>query len=61
MTLSSQPFADIGVADPDGEQASGDGKHQNVHHWVCSMLRPDIARLSIALPGQGGSKQINYA
>ena len=54
MVDSSQPFADIGVADPRGEQAEGDGEHQNIHHEVYSLLRLDVAALGIARSGRGG-------
>ena len=48
MSLSLQPFADIGVADPGGEQADGDGDHENIHHGKCSVLRLDVAALGVA-------------
>jgi hypothetical protein len=51
MALSSQPFADIGIADPDGEQAGGDGKHQNVHHGVWLRVL-DMARSASPSPGK---------
>jgi hypothetical protein len=54
MALSSQPFADIGVADADGEQAEGDGKHQDIHHGVCSGLRLDMERSGSPDPGWTG-------
>jgi hypothetical protein len=59
MALSSQPFADIGVADPGGEQAGEDGKHQNVHHGVCSVFHPSMAALSITKSRQGGLRYVN--
>jgi hypothetical protein len=37
----------------DGEQTGDDAKHQNVHHGVSSVLRPDLAAFSIAMPRQG--------
>lgn len=41
MALSSQPLADIGVADADGKQAEGDGKHENVEHGVFQCASTD--------------------
>jgi hypothetical protein len=59
MALSSQPFADIGVADPRGEQAEGDGEHQDVHHGVYSVLRLNMSAPSIAKSRQGELRYIN--
>jgi hypothetical protein len=53
MAVSSQPFAGVGVADRESEEAEAEGQHQNVQHGIA----PDCAAIKGASMCASGATQ----